>query len=394
MIQKSLQQITKTDLESLVSAKESERRNREYKEKLPGGRDEDKREFLYDVSSLANAAGGDLIFGIADERDADGKPMGRPASADGVQVTNLSEAIGRLDNLVRDGIKPRIPNIEWWPVDGFAKGPVVIMRVTKSLVAPHMVTFSGVSRFYSRNSTGKYPLDVGEIRSAFAASTGIGERLRSFRMDRIVHIQDDQAPIPLGKAPKIVVHLVPVATLEAGSPDVSSEAYKQSHLRPMGEISGWSRSFNFDGVLVYSTVVNTYVQVFRSGTIEAADAVTLQPIDESDGKFIYGTAVEGMIIDAVGRYLELLKHIGLTEPIFVMVTLVGVEGYKMFVRHPVFRGRKVDRDVLALPEGSIQDYSDSVATVLKPAFDCMWQACGYEQSRSYDANGNWSPKEH
>jgi predicted HTH transcriptional regulator len=61
---------------------------------------------LYDVSSFANAAGGDLIFGVADERDANGKSTGRPEAANGIAIGNMSDTIMRLDNLVRDGIKP------------------------------------------------------------------------------------------------------------------------------------------------------------------------------------------------------------------------------------------------------------------------------------------------
>jgi hypothetical protein len=33
----------------------------EYKRELPGGSDQDKREFLADVSSFANTEGGDII---------------------------------------------------------------------------------------------------------------------------------------------------------------------------------------------------------------------------------------------------------------------------------------------------------------------------------------------
>lgn len=178
MIQMPLEQIRKEDIESLVTAKVSERRTLEYKQQLRGGSSKDKREFLYDVSSLANAQGGDLVYGIEDERDATGKATGLPATANGVALTNASTEIARLENLIRDGIDPRIQGIRWQTVEGFPAGPVIVIRVPKSLVAPHMVIFGGMARFYSRNSTGKYPMDVREIRSAFVESTTIGERVR------------------------------------------------------------------------------------------------------------------------------------------------------------------------------------------------------------------------
>src|ERR1700759_1448782 len=127
MISKTIDAISKQDFESLITARVGERRTLDYKQELPGGRDDDKREFLYDIASFANASGGDLIFGISDERDVKGKPTGIPNSADGVDLQNGSDIIARLENLVRDGIFPRIQGIQWKLIDGFSNGTVVVM---------------------------------------------------------------------------------------------------------------------------------------------------------------------------------------------------------------------------------------------------------------------------
>jgi hypothetical protein len=42
----------------------AEGRQLDYKEQLPISSDDDKREFLGDVTSFANTAGGDLIYGV------------------------------------------------------------------------------------------------------------------------------------------------------------------------------------------------------------------------------------------------------------------------------------------------------------------------------------------
>src|SRR6185437_7719057 len=102
-------------------------------------------EFLYDVSSFANTAGGDIVFGIGDERDTAGKPTGIPLPPQGLAQENLSSEILRMENLVRDGIDPRIAGIEWLPIAGFPSGPVLVMRIPRSCIGPHMVTFGGAS---------------------------------------------------------------------------------------------------------------------------------------------------------------------------------------------------------------------------------------------------------
>jgi len=72
MIAKEFAGIAKEDIESLVTDAVSEGRGIEYKGLLPKkGNDDDTKEFLADVSSFANASGGDLIFGI---RAKDGVP--------------------------------------------------------------------------------------------------------------------------------------------------------------------------------------------------------------------------------------------------------------------------------------------------------------------------------
>jgi hypothetical protein len=62
VIPKPLEDVTLQNIEGLVNAKNIERRTLEYKQLLPTNNDEEKREFLYDISSLANASGGDIIY--------------------------------------------------------------------------------------------------------------------------------------------------------------------------------------------------------------------------------------------------------------------------------------------------------------------------------------------
>ena len=59
VLNKPLEAIEENDLQALVDNQVAERKTIEYKESLPGNADGDKKEFLADVSSFANASGGD-----------------------------------------------------------------------------------------------------------------------------------------------------------------------------------------------------------------------------------------------------------------------------------------------------------------------------------------------
>ena len=56
--------ITEDHLRSLIDDQVAELRIIEYKRQLPGSSDGNKREFVADVCSFANTAGGDLIYGL------------------------------------------------------------------------------------------------------------------------------------------------------------------------------------------------------------------------------------------------------------------------------------------------------------------------------------------
>ena len=91
----------------------------------------------------------------------------------------------------------------------------MIIRVSRSWASPHMITFQDWSRFYSRNSAGKYPLDVMELRSAFLLSETAAERIRRFRAERIGRIIAGDTPIPMGEGAKIILHLIPLIAFRA-----------------------------------------------------------------------------------------------------------------------------------------------------------------------------------
>ena len=217
MIPRDFDAITKADIEALVANAVAEGRALEYKQQLPGNGDEDKKEFLADVSSFANAGGGDIIFGVVEKRDGENKPTNLPEKAEGLAGINAGAEINRLDAIIQSGIEPRISGCRLRSIDGFASGPVLVIRIPKSWAGPHMVTFKNLSRFFSRTSAGKQQLDVGEIRSAFTASGDLRAKITTFRTERLGKIIANEAPIDLAAGPKIVLHLVPLSILNPDS---------------------------------------------------------------------------------------------------------------------------------------------------------------------------------
>lgn len=389
----AFEELNESHLLAVIADRYSERRTVEYKRDLPGGKDDDKKEFLADVSSLANAGGGDLIFGI----DADeGVPM-RFAPLDIIpDAAKLA-----WEASIRDGIEPRIPGVQVKEVE-VEGGHVLLFRIPRSWVGPHVVTYKKTFRFFSRNSAGKYPLDVGELRLAFLGGNQLAEQIRSFRAERLGRIIAGETPVPLAAHPKVIVHVIPYEAF-AGHPSLELNANDGSGLfRPLFRSYGGTTRWNIDGLLTFEKLPNedaatAYSQLFRNGIYEGIDAgmITGEIHDQYKAPYLYGQWLEDKLNGELANSLEVLRRIGVQPPMAVLVTLIGVNGYLMIAGERFFghSSQQIDRDILLLPDivldAHIQDYRDQLPRLMRPVVDAFWQAGGWPGSPFYDADGTW-----
>jgi hypothetical protein len=387
---KPLDLVNEADLQALVDNKVREIKAIEYKRDLPGNSDSDKREFLYDVSSFANASGGDLIFGMT-ETD------GVAAEVSGLDLGNIDQDILRLENMIRDGIEPRIPGLTIRALDVQITKAAIIMRIPRSFALPHVVKYGGTFKFYSRNSAGKYPLDVAELRAQFALSETTAERIRDFRTARLSKILADETPVSLIKNPRIVLHIVPAGAFDpAVRFDLSAVAHDVSDTKPIG-CGGWDHRYNFDGLLSYARGQGeafSYLQIFYHGAIEALQASFLEPTGEE--RIIRSVVIESAMVKSLSRYMRTQEKLGVEPPLFVMLALLGVEGYRIGEsdRHWESDGHAIDRNDLIIPEMMVEDFNSDPHRVMRPIFDSMWNAAGWSRDMNYDENGNWIRSQH
>ena len=259
-LDKIIERITTSDLAGLIEYEVREGKNIDYKQSLPGNSYDDKKEFLADVSSFANAAGGHLVFGMKED-------AGLPVDLCGLGNIDVDDELLRLENTIRDNVKPRIPGISMCAISLDEASFAVIVHIPRSWTQPHVVDFKGHWRFYSRNSSGKYPLDVAEVRSSFALSETIMERIIQFRTQRLGKIIAGETPMTLSGPAKIVLHLIPMGSIETGQQvDFALLPNDADQLAPIC-CMGWNDRHNFDGYLTYDpnsgeATTRSYLQVF------------------------------------------------------------------------------------------------------------------------------------
>jgi len=370
-----IESLEESDFERLRDDGYAERKVIEYKRALPSANDAGRKEFLADVSSFANSAGGLLLYGIEEDN---GAPTGIP----GVDIEDPDAEQLRWDQITRAGIAPRLPRIDLRALPLASGRYVLAIKVPRSWAAPHMVTFKNASRFYARTSAGKYQLDVGEIRTSVLGSASATDRLRAFRAERISSILGGETPVSLPETAKLVLHLVP---LDAFTPGRAIDLKRAMAVGPALLSGGSSDSrYNLDGLVAYyDTGLTTpgYAQIFRDGSIEAVDTLLLKPRGDRPG--IPSEGLEVRLTKTVVAYLDLYRSLGVEPPVYLMVSLLGVRGYIMHLPQNMFPPivqHSIERDLALVPEVVI-DELDSIRAgeFLKPVFEAVWNATGSER---------------
>jgi Schlafen, AlbA_2 len=380
-------------LESLRTDAVAEGRQLDYKEQLHSATDEEaKREFLRDVSSFANAVGGDLIYGVREARDAAGKATGAPESIVGLSGANLDQEKLRLEQSLLNGIAPRIPGVLFHTISRGAEDPCLLVRIPQSPIRLHMVTYGGIWRFYGRGTSGRVQLDVGQIRAGFLEVETARERMKRFRLDRIARIIAGDTPIPMGDGAKLIFHAFPLTSLDvwpAFLEIAKNEAQVPNLLRPMA-ISANNWRYNLDGFVAHTVrrepSEQTYIQLFRDGGIEVVGGV-LSYVEHRRGFF--GLAFEQATIPVLRTTQRLWKLLGVTGPIVLGLVLSGAKGWRMVAGSLGMSDPDVtvDTELAILPEVVVQDENAPADQALKPLFDLAWNAGGRSRSPFYDDTG-------
>jgi hypothetical protein len=99
---------------------------------------------------------------------------------------------------------------------------------------------------------------------------------------------------------------------------------------------------------------------------------------------------ETNLLRAIRRYLDALEGLDVEPPLFVLVSFLGVKGYRILFNPDVFEDiydHHIDRSNLTMPEVVIDSYDCNLAEVMKPLFDTIANAARWPGSMMYDESG-------
>ena len=383
----NLDEITESDIGDLVNAQIPEGLRLDYKRSTYGSSDKDKRELLKDVSAFANSHGGHLILGMAEQN-------GVAAGVPGIGSPDPDAEILRMEQIIRSGLEPPVPSVHMKAIPLNSGKYVILIRVPRSWYPPHRVIAQNVNRLYIRHSAGVHEPSVEELRTLFNQSSTALEQARTFRDDRLKFIHEGRGEYPLEANGRLILHIVPIAAF-SGMVNLDVEfIYTQVQVfNPIGRVPGHPR-YNYYGVS-FDRATNEnkgYTQIFRNGILEATSASIIHNANGS--QTIGAGALEGSIFNSLPKYLDGLRSIGVPQPLIIMFTLDGVRGVSYRVTNDIFfeEPSPLPEDILVLPEVVLEDYGTTAQyhSVVRPAFNALWNACGYPRSLFYNQEGVWT----
>lgn len=376
--------VTKEIIEGLID-NVSESTQVDFKKEIHIRKDEDKKEFLADVVSFASTMGGDLIYGISENK-------GVAQAFHPIEIPDLDQFKLSLSSIIRDGIEPRINfRIKEFL---FEDKYIVLLRIFKLFPGPPMITYKNTSKFFSRGALEKYQMNYLQIRNAFNSAATINESFKEFRNDRINHYLSATDGNDSSK-PFILFHIYPMNEVNF---EINNIPYTEitKALYPINP-DGSGYKFNIDGFLMLSHLKSptenklTQNQLFYNGAIEIYDDRILErrvhdPLIIS----VELLSVENKIIRSFLQVYKFYNSNSIFPPFICNLSLINVGNSLAYIQNSYdFNFTKNFRQNLIFIESIINPNSTKPINSLRQILDDLWRAYGISKSPSFNDEGDF-----
>lgn len=372
-------------LTELVANRVEEGQFVEFKSALPGRADKGKHEFLKDVTALANAEGGQILFGIREE-------MGAAAGISALVVDDKDGESRRLLQMLDSQVEPRLRGVSlnWLTHED---GDILILNVPKSYYGPHRFLANGNSKFVLRNHAHVIEMTYDQIADAMVGRDRADRYLEAQWREWLDHLNKDMTFRPVSQLPALSVGLMPViASRKTQVVDLEAIYPRASALMDGPRWGGCSTRFNFEGLAVYpgnrDERLEHLVQISRFGSLLSFDVVGWEYQAEN---VIPSIGLSQLIADTVRRLVPFAKQLGIAGEWILKGGVFGIGDHKFVWRdgYSFSENVKFPRDSLEFPDLLVPDIAsqNSDDSFVRPWLDILWQAHGRSKCSLYADDG-------
>ena len=395
--QKNVTEITERDIAGLITNQVRENLNLEYKEAMYSRGDEDTREMLRDITSIANAQGGHILIGIKE----DDQNEGIPTELKGVDEPETVSS--RMTSSCLSNIDERIPGLQIHPVPLSNGKHIILIRIPKSPKAPHMVTFKGLNQFWKRHDRQKSRMSAAEIKEACNATEQLMIKMEQFLERRKENVLKNASGKPL--------YLISTTPYFLGDDliDIYDQNIRALITHPPDQRTG-GRTVECSSLVMPSLngLISEYtgyksLEMFRNGHCEfkvnierPSSGFICNYVDPKSqkGPILRSLNVVEYVVSFLGFYKKVYEYLSIIEPVVISVKLLNIKGYGLYR----FRSGEEDIDPpviwhdehLEIPQQAISFFEsrDKIAGIL---CDRIWNAFNYEKAPYFDEDGHFIP---
>jgi hypothetical protein len=392
--------ITADHVRDLIPRRVREGRTLDFKRSLEMS-DRGKLGFLQDVTAMANADGGTIIYGAV---EGGGEDRGLIVGLTPLMI-RPDDFQSTLTNLLRDGVEERMPGVlhRALPIDG---GYLYIVRVPPSPLTPHMITVpSSRPRFYLRANTSNDPMTVRQIKEAVLRADRAEDRAaalvdRRTEYWRTKHDTIEKGPPGIARripAAQVLLHVVPlfppVGGVDLADPTVLQRVHEippfymteSNHVRHLMTLDGYANVPEFGDVPECRCT-----RLLRGGGLEfqATDLLEFgRPAPTDDDLRFDVQEFEEAVLPAMGYAAELAEAELVPPPVVVSLRLLRMRQSSLTSPGMRLELRKPSEDTISIDPVVVNNWTSEAANVARRLFNVVWQAWGFPRSLHYALDG-------
>ena len=407
---KPLPALTLEDVQALVDERIPEGQRLEYKEALSLDRDNDRAELAKDISGMANAQGGLLIYGIAEDDSDEPRPVEvKPLPRVGQQT--------RVEDILDSTVQPLL-DYECSTLDA-SEGSVLLVRVAPRAGGPHMVQGYKQHRYFVRRGTRTVPMTEDEVRAAYEAARTradkVGELLAQLpllpRIGRARNL-DEIRMAALGMAPPD--EWLPLVSVVRAPFDGSRELISPAHVgeesfpEPLNRYAGRNRQLRAHGHYTVDALglieeataeaddepaaqlVLNRVRVYRQGVCEWAHRYSYAV---PDPYAIPSSSFAQDVHNALGYFASIYDAVGYAGRLAVFVRIDNAEKAWLAVHERITdlasEAPTAMEAVNAYRETTVNALLADPLPLVRDSMELIWQAFGYRRCLLFDDGGEW-----
>ncbi len=391
---KKLHELTLEDINRMISNQVQESKTLDYKSEIHIEKGDDRKEFLADISAFINTEGGVIIYGVKEQKDSNGKNLGIPEELTPIEVLNKDKFIQQIEDLVQNNLEPKVNNVSINLIQVKENNFVIVLGTSKAIGLPHMVTYKATNKFYKRRNSGKYLVDVFELRNLFVGSYDNREKAERFRDSRVNQVRNLEFLPKLDILGSYFLHVIPLTNTEYNI-DLTNEHFLnelRTQMRPPMS-DGWDHRHNLEGMqtfsIDYENVPYSYCQLFRNGILEFYTSHLHTPREGQESILdVWGLHLENTTLEYVAKSFKIYEQLEIEPPFIIMVSLFDIKDGSIIIdKSWRSQSRPIPNDKLLLPPVVIYDSQVDLNKELKSLFDILWQTGSVSKSPFYHDNG-------